>query len=87
MRKQPAPHGWAFSSADFSLQAAGKNPYGNVTFIRDEEERASWHKLPEEVKEQEDGPPLYIYGRGETLVAAIADAKAQMEEVPFLTDG
>lgn len=64
--------GWRFLSADFSVQACGKDGVtGIVTFIRAPDERAAWHKMPEELKEDENGPPLYVIGHGMTLEEAV----------------
>jgi hypothetical protein len=67
--------GWRLQSADFSVQAGGKdNATGIVTFVRDPAEKVRWHKMAEEEKESDDGPPLYVIGRGMTLEDAIANA-------------
>ena len=68
------PDGWVFYSADFSMPASGLGPVGNVTFKRDIEGTKSWHALPDEQKEDEDGPPLYASGSGASLYAALCDA-------------
>jgi hypothetical protein len=67
--------GWRFHSADFSVQANGKdNATGIVTLVREPTEKARWHKMPEEIKEGEDAPPLYVIGHGMTLEDAIISA-------------
>lgn len=67
--------GWRFHSADFSVQANGKdNATGIVTLVREPAEKARWHKMPEEIKEGEDAPPLYVIGHGMTLEDAIISA-------------
>ena len=68
------PDGWVFYSADFSMPASGLGPVGNVMFKRDIEGTKSWHALPDEQKEDEDGPPLYVSGRGASLYEALCDA-------------
>ena len=69
--------GWAFYSADFSSVAVGKKSVGSVLFIRDIENKAKWHKLSDEVKELDEGPPLYVQGVGHTFEDAIANANAK----------
>lgn len=86
MRRQEAPYGWCFQSADFSLQAQGKNCYGSVTFIRDDEQRELWHKLPDTVKESENCPELYAYGRGVTIYEAIDDATQKIANIPLIEE-
>lgn len=67
--------GWRFQSADFSVQAGGKdNATGVVTLIRSPEEKALWHQMNEDDKEDENGPPLYVVGHGMTLEDAIVSA-------------
>jgi hypothetical protein len=84
MRRQEAPYGWSFQSADFSLQAHGKNCYGTVTFIRNDEERELWHKLADDVKESVNCPELYVTGRGATIEEAVADANTKIAIIPLL---
>lgn len=65
-------NGWRFHCADFSVQATGKSAAsGIVTLVREPSEKARWHALPESVKEDDDGPPLYVIGHGMTLYEAI----------------
>lgn len=71
LRKDAVPAGWCFYHADFSLQAAGKSKVGTVRLIRDAVGREWWHSLPEE---QQEETPLYIYGKGRTVMEAIAAA-------------
>lgn len=66
--------GWQFLTADFSMIAAGRNKPGYVTFIRCREDVDNWHMMPDELKEDENGPPLYVTGRGMTFEEAIIDA-------------
>jgi hypothetical protein len=67
--------GWRFQSADFSVQASGKdNASGFVTLVRAPAEKTRWHKMPEEMKEDDNGPPLYVIGHGMTLEDAIVSA-------------
>lgn len=67
--------GWRFQSADFSVQANGKdNATGIVTLVREPAEKARWHKMPDEMKEDDDGPPLYVIGHGMTIEDAIISA-------------
>ena len=67
--------GWRFQRADFSVQASGKdNATGFVTLVRAPAEKTRWHKMSEEMKEDDDGPPLYVIGHGMTLEDAIISA-------------
>lgn len=67
--------GWRFNSADFSIQAAGNSgAKGSVTLIRSPEEKERWHAMPDELKEDYEGPPLTVIGRGLTLEYAIINA-------------
>jgi hypothetical protein len=74
------PEGWRFYTADFSMQATGKRNCGSVMLIRDEKGVAEWHKLPDDLKESDDGPPLYLSGTGKTLQEAIKKASARAIE-------
>jgi hypothetical protein len=74
------PEGWRFYTADFSMQATGKRNCGSVMLIRDEKGVAEWHKLPADLKESDDGPPLYLSGTGKTLQEAIEEASARAIE-------
>ena len=80
MEIQTAPDGWRFSTADFSLQAAGKSETGSVMLIRDPEAKARWHQQSEEAKERDDGPPLYVSGEGATFATAMTDASRKAYE-------
>lgn len=66
--------GWKFLSADFSILAAGGNTPGRVTLVRSPEDRVRWHQMTEEQKEDENGPELYVYGRGLTFEEALREA-------------
>ena len=67
--------GLVFQSADFSVQANGKdNATGIVTLVRTPAEKTRWHKMSEEMKEDDNGPPLYVIGHGMTLEDAIVNA-------------
>ena len=68
------PDGWEFCSADFSSLASRRSSIGTVMFRRDIEGVKAWHALPDEQKEHEDCPPLYVSGRGASLYAALCDA-------------
>ena len=73
---QKITDGWVFMSADFSVQAHGKpTATGIVTLIRSPSQRALWHAMPEEMKDDDNGPPLYIIGHGFTLDEAIQNAQ------------
>jgi len=77
--------GWVFLSADFSLQASGKpNATGIVTLVRSPSEKKKWHNLPEEVKEDVNGPALYVIGHGLTFYDALDNANYKaMKENPI----
>ena len=63
--------GWRFYAADFSVP---ERP-GCATLVRQPDEVARWHKMPDDAKEDEDNcPPLFVSGRGMTFEEAIADA-------------
>ena len=66
--------GWCFDIADFSMQASGKSTLGVVMLVRDQETRKKWHNLSDELKESEEGPELYVSGKGKTLEEAVAVA-------------
>ncbi len=66
--------GWRFESADFSILACGGRASGTVRFIRDPDGVKKWHMLPDEIKESDHCPRLYVYGVGETLGEAVMDA-------------
>ncbi len=68
-------NGWRFQSADFSVQASGKDTAsGIVTLVRSPDDKTRWHDMPEELKDDDYGPPLYVVGHGMTLEKAITDA-------------
>jgi hypothetical protein len=78
--------GWRFSTADFSMIACGKNQPGTVRFIRSPEEVDKWHRMIEELKEDDNGPPLYVTGEGMTLEEAIINANmAAAHAKPIIT--
>jgi len=67
--------GWRFYSADFSVHASGKDYVkGSVTLVRAPDERDEWHKMTDEDKEDDNGPPLWVHGYGLTIEDAIIDA-------------
>jgi len=66
--------GWRFSTADFSCIANGRNKAGIVRFIREPSEKDRWHMQPDELKESDDCPPLYVVGDGMTFEEAIINA-------------
>lgn len=74
------PEGWAFSTADFSVQASGSSKYGYVTLKRDAKGSAAWHALDDM---QKDATELYLYGKGETVAEAIADAVSKIDAAPL----
>lgn len=63
--------GWAFRSADFSVQAAGKSNTGKVLLIRNAAEKERWHKMSDADKDDENGPPLFIEAEGVDVLDAI----------------
>lgn len=71
-------HGWRFFSADFSVQAnrGDDDVYGHVMLMREPTDRFRWHQMPEDAKAADDGPPLYVVGRGLTLEDAVHAANA-----------
>lgn len=68
------PAGWVFNTADFSGVAAGTKEHGAVLLVRDRAGRDAWSRLPQEVKDSDDAPDLYISGGGKTLDEALQDA-------------
>lgn len=74
MPQQLVKSGWAFCTADFSMQAAGKRPQGSVMLIRSPEQAVLWHQMPADLKDAVDGPPLYVSGAGNTVEEAIESA-------------
>ena len=78
--------GWRFMSADFSVQANGKDSAsGFVTLVRDPDEKSKWHNLPEKIREDDDGPPLYVVGHGHTLNEAITNANLMASHVKTIS--
>lgn len=75
MELTDAPPGWRFCTADFSVLASGGAKPGRVVLVRDPVGSDAWHALPDEEKERDDGPALYVYGWGMTLDQAMQDAK------------
>jgi len=79
--------GWRFSSADFSIQASGcENVKGSVMLIRDPEQRKRWHKMSEEEKDSEHGPPLYVFGSGLTFDGALRFANNEAKKAKPIID-
>lgn len=76
--------GWRFLSADFSVQALGGREFGRVTLVRDPEQRTKWHALPEDQRDADDGPALYVSGLGKTLSHALQDACTSAEKEGLL---
>jgi hypothetical protein len=68
------PPGWRFSTADFSMQAAGKRGHGWAMLTRDEAGLKEWHAMPD--SEAREAYPINAQGRGATLREAIAAAVA-----------
>ena len=66
--------GWRFSSADFSVLANGGCLPGNVSLVRCPEDKKRWLLMDDELKEDDEGPPLYVTGIGMTFEEAIASA-------------
>jgi len=67
-------NGWRLSSADFSMQAAGKSEVGSVMLVRSPEYKAQWHRLNDDLKDSDDCPELYITGTGSNIYEAIINA-------------
>ena len=67
--------GWRFQAADFSIQAGGDDKAcGYVRLVRCPEEKARWHKMREDMKDDVFGPPLYATGEALTFEAALGVA-------------
>lgn len=66
--------GWMFYSADFSINCDDQERDGCVFLIRVEEDRARWHRMPDDLKDADDGPMLYVVGRGRSFEIALANA-------------
>ena len=77
----PLPKGWVFSTAYFSVRAFGGNADGNETLVRNPAQRALWHKMPEHLKEADNGPPLFVTGTGMTLEQAFVDGEYKARRV------
>lgn len=81
-------NGWAFNSADFSIQAIRNcQSKGRVLFIRAHPDYSRWFEMEQELKEADDGPPLYVVGYGMTLGEAITNANlaaAHAKPIPAL---
>ena len=81
------PDGWRFMTADFSVQAYGRtttDSEGTVMFIRSPDQRALWHELSDDAKE-DDQIPLYVAARGATLEEAFdraCKAAAEFDPLP-----
>lgn len=69
-------NGWRFCSADFSVQASGRNDHalGHVLLVREPEAKARWLRLSDEEHEDPNGPELYVQGKGLTLLEALQNA-------------
>ena len=81
--------GWAFLSADFSMQAAGSRDTGTVMLVRTSFERIRWHGMPDELKEDATGPELYAHGSGRTVEEAVINANlvaSHAKPIPDLTN-
>jgi len=81
--------GWRFMSADFSIQAAGHPVAGHVALVRSPKELVRWHKMPEPMKEDDSGPPIYVNGSGMTIEKAIINANmaaAHALPIPYAND-
>jgi hypothetical protein len=72
--------GWRFYCADFSMIHAP----GYVMFMRDTEQTVLWHEIPDDVKDSDDCPPLYIKGFGDTFIEAYEDAYKKVSKIPKL---
>lgn len=74
--------GWAFVSADFSVQSSRGEDYdGSVTLIRDRLQKQRWHRLS---NEEQETTPLYCYGSGKTLEEALEAAEAAVYKTPTI---
>ena len=73
------PEGWAFSSADFSINCLDFMRPGNVMMTRVGRNRSAWYALDEAGRGNE---PLFVIGSGFTVQEAIADAIANIHESP-----
>jgi len=72
------PEGWVFYTADFSVPARkGPKFRGSIMLIRSPEQMELWYKLPDEVKESDDCPPMFLSGEGFTLEEAFMNASTK----------
>lgn len=72
------PEGWVFYTADFSMQARkGPKFGGHILLTRSPEQMELWYNLPDEVRESDDCPPMFISGEGYTLEEAIMNASVK----------
>ena len=72
------PEGWVFHTADFSVPARkGTKFRGSILLVRSPEQMELWYNLPEEVRESDDCPPMFISGEGYTLEEAFMNASAK----------
>lgn len=79
--------GWRFCSADFSCQADGKfGARGQVMLVREPIAKARWHRMSVNDKEDDNGPPLYVFGYGVTLDEAIAAANQVAADAKMIPD-
>jgi len=81
--------GWEFHSADFSMNAAGSRDTGTVMLVRSPHDRARWYGMPDDLKEDDDGPELYAHGSGRNIEEAIVNANlaaAHTKPIPRLTN-
>jgi hypothetical protein len=78
--------GWRFSTADFSINAAGDgSESGVVMLVRDASGVALWHKITDEMN-ADDYPDLYVKGRGLTLEEAVTNANLRAARLPALAE-
>lgn len=69
------PEGWAFCTADFSVQAATGVGYGNVMLVRDKEAKQRWMDKFRDVDiETTETPPLYASAGGDDFMDALRNA-------------
>jgi len=73
-REMDIEEGWVLHSADFSMKAAGTRDTGTVRLVRNVFWRNRWHDMPDELKDDDYGPDLYVHGSGRTLEEAIVNA-------------
>lgn len=76
---------WRFYAADFSVNASSNNPRrGNVTLVRCPDDVAAWHKIVNEIEDEDDFPELYAIGKGLTLEEALVNANLIASHLPEL---